>query len=244
MPLYTDSKKQPLLFLHVPKTGGTTIEAWLESIHENAPQFLNKAPAKNTQLTPQHYGYEHLTELLGDQHKEPLFKFTVVRNPYTRLESEFFYRAQMRAINLGPNPERMFSAWVCDVIQRATVCPDIYDNHLRSQIYYYNIDVNVYKFEEGLEEIISKIALKLNVAPPKTVNSKKVGKKKPVVWSNKALCLVNNFYHEDFRQFNYQTRKEQKQTLLRSASFAYYSLCYSILTRARQLKHKLQKVFN
>jgi hypothetical protein len=241
MPLYIDNTKPPLLFLHIPKTGGTTIEAWLESVYENTPQFLHKVPVKNTQISPQHYGYKHLTGLLDGQYKEPLFKFTVVRNPYTRLESEFFYRAQMRAINLGPHPESMFSAWVCDVIQRANACPHIYDNHLRSQIYYYNVDVSVYKFEEGIEGIIRKIALKLDLAPPKTLDSKKVGKKKPVVWSNKALCLVNQFYQDDFSQFKYRVIKGQKQTFLESVSFAYYRLCYSILTRARQLKHKLQK---
>lgn len=244
MPLYLDSKKQPLLFLHIPKTGGTTIEAWLESVYKSAPQFLCKTPAKDTELTPQHFGYETLNALLGKNIELPLLKFAIVRNPYDKLESEFFYRAQMRAINLGLKPEKMFSAWVCDVLQRAKACPALYDNHLRAQVYYYYEDVCVYKFEEGLENIVNDLAIKLDVPAPKALDSKKVGKKKPVVWSNKALALVNQLYHEDFIQFEYQTRIEQRPALSESARFAYYRLCYSILTQARQVKHKLQKAFN
>jgi len=238
MPLYLHDHKRPTLFLHIPKTGGTTIETWLEEVYGSVPLFLSKEPSSNLESTPQHFGYQTLTTLLGDFNELPLLKFAIVRNPYHRLESEFFYRVQMRAINLGKQPEKMFSAWVCDVVNKAKSCPGLLDNHLRTQIYYYNDDVQIYKFEDSFEHITSDIAAKLNVEAPDSVNSKKVGKKKAVVWSNDAITLVNEFYKDDFTKFEYSTRSQQPTSIIQSAMFTCFTLSYSVLTWARILKHR------
>ena len=68
-----------IVFIHVPKTGGTSISKWLM---ENAPGCKS-----NTVKTfySKHYPYF----LFDDEHKK-YFSFGIVRNPWERMVSMFF----------------------------------------------------------------------------------------------------------------------------------------------------------
>jgi hypothetical protein len=236
MPLYLNNKKPPTLFLHIPKTGGTTIENWLETVYGGTPLFLSKHKTEDIQSTPQHFGYKTLIQLLGSMNDSVLFKFAIVRNPYHRLESEFFYRIEQRELNLGRDPERFFSSWVCDFLIKAKACPAILDNHLRPQTFYHGNDVNVFKFEDGFDNIITRLADLLEVKPPSSIDSKKVGKKKTVLWSNKAIKIMNEVYRADFLSFNYDFNKQSKPTNREKIKLSYYQLIYLALRAVGALK--------
>lgn len=223
------------LFFHIPKTGGSSVDAWLESVYRGRPQFATVHGAAKTALTPQHYGYQYIHDNLDKTNIDSLFKFAIVRNPYHRLESEFFYRVKLKTINLGPNPKYMFSAWVCDMLNQANRTPDMLDNHFQCQQYYLNSDVKVYKFEDGLLDITKRVASRIGVIAPVSLPLKQVSKKAPVFWTNQAIAMVNAFYKPDFEQLGYSlmpfNTDEGKLTSLHA------NLQYKVLTFVRQKKH-------
>lgn len=73
------SHKYRTIFLHVPKTGGTTIENCLRSLDPNIPDQI-----------PRKRGF---TKILNDY--KDYYVFTFVRNPYDRLISAWRWGEQM-----------------------------------------------------------------------------------------------------------------------------------------------------
>ena len=91
-PLY---KKLPngreLLFIHIPKTAGTSINRTLELPRPNRPKFKK------------HYNISELVQLLPPEVLTRAFVFSVVRNPWDRLVSFYFFR---RTVYLNRKSER------------------------------------------------------------------------------------------------------------------------------------------
>ena len=55
--------------------------------------FLSqKYPESNNQVSSEHLTSEEVNKILSQNNINVDFEFTVVRNPYTKLESEYFYR--------------------------------------------------------------------------------------------------------------------------------------------------------
>ncbi|GFD79982.1 hypothetical protein KUL118_28440 [Tenacibaculum sp. KUL118] len=206
MPLFSN-KDLSILFLHIPKTGGTTIENWLCTTKRYKVQLFNEKALTDVNVTPQHLGYETVTSLIGDFNDSDLYKFAVVRNPYERLISEFFYRLKLNHLYLGKRPEQYFSCWVVHVLNKAKRHSSILDNHLRPQSFFVAQDVDIYKFEEGFDVIIESVAKRAKIAAPKAINPHKVGTKKGVYWSSTAIELVRKHYALDFENFNYTSQK-------------------------------------
>jgi hypothetical protein len=80
-------KNKKLIFVHIPKTGGQSIEAALGII------------TKEDQLFGLFHGreYSHLTakeilSIVGRSVFNSCFKFAIVRNPFDRLVSEYFFK--------------------------------------------------------------------------------------------------------------------------------------------------------
>lgn len=243
MPLYLHDN-QSLLFLHIPKTGGTTIENWLNSTKNYQELFLAQNRLPDTKVTPQHFGYQSLHQLMGDINEQNMLKFAIVRNPYHRLVSEFFYRIKLRELDLGKAPEQYFSAWLCDMLKQAKDCPELLDNHLQTQTYFCAEDVHVYKFEDGINNIVIELANKLNLAEPTDITAKKVGVKKDVLWSKKAISAVNAFYAKDFSSFSYELTPAPQHSLMMRTQLKFRSIGYYLIQQKEVCKNKLRKALN
>ena len=95
MNLFTVFKErhfQDFIFIHINKTGGSSIERALGARHEH-----RTAREKRAQL--------------GERFWAKKFKFTVVRNPWDKVVSHYHYRVQTNQTNLGTNPIS-FTEWV------------------------------------------------------------------------------------------------------------------------------------
>lgn len=67
-----------LLYVHIPKTGGTSIQQWmLESVR--------------SAVAYKHLQHANLEDLRRELKLEDEFSFTTVRNPWARLVSSYFY---------------------------------------------------------------------------------------------------------------------------------------------------------
>ena len=83
---YCDNKE--IIFLHIPKTGGTTISKIFDV------PFLHD-PNPGTTPTPQHLTCGMLRERVGDEKYDSYYKFTFVRNPWSRILSSYFWRQSL-----------------------------------------------------------------------------------------------------------------------------------------------------
>jgi hypothetical protein len=204
MPLYLN-EEQAVTFFHIPKTAGTTIESWLEDSGKYQQLLFSQYKLEDILVTPQHLGYETVSKLTNGVKRPFSYKFAIVRNPFDRLVSEFFYRIKLGSISLGENPELLFSSWLIHNLTKYKKKPEVLDNHLRPQTYYVNHDVEVFKFEDGIQNVLDIVGAKLGIKSDIEVKSKKVGEKKSIYWTDAAINMVLDIYSEDFEIFNYST---------------------------------------
>jgi hypothetical protein len=85
MPIYLKNK---IVFIHIPKTGGTSVSAFFEELDDSAFFYSNTNLIGNH--SPQHSTYKELNgwNLIHNDFKI----ISIVRHPYERFVSEFNYR--------------------------------------------------------------------------------------------------------------------------------------------------------
>jgi len=238
MPLYLNNE-QAITFLHIPKTGGTTIESWLNETGKYQQVFFSQKKLEDMLVTPQHLGYGTLTELTKTLNRSFEYKFAVVRNPYDRIVSEFFYRIKLGSVQLGENPESLFSAWIVYNLKKYKKTPEVLDNHLRPQTYYINDDVEVFKFEDGIQSVLNSVGNRIGIKKDVKVSPKKVGEKKSVRWSPTAVKMVLELYEHDFDRFDYS--KCTSSLDLESSIFKIRK--HEAIYNAKLIKKKLTRKF-
>ncbi len=189
-----------LLYLHVPKTGGGTIEAWLKTL--GPLQFHSVGVPTALRCAPQHFRMSDFNALFG----KGCFDHVVmtVRNPYDRIESEY----RMRAVISGKGfwkASPTFSLWLEQNLEAVRKNPFHLDNHLRPQWEFHGSGVTVLPYELGLTEITARIASLLEVDPPKDllrVHDTSTSEVE-VTWDLADRLRVQEFYRKDFELFSY-----------------------------------------
>lgn len=74
-----------LIFIHIPKCGGTSIEAALDTQYE-----LNGYGLENKKAI-QHYEWKDYKNKLGSNIFNNYYKFSICRHPYTKVISDYFW---------------------------------------------------------------------------------------------------------------------------------------------------------
>ena len=220
MPYYKN-KNTNILFIHIPKTGGSSIEHYF-STKFNIP-LNNKSLKTTNHYHKENNKYKILSKKVSLQHLiyNSIFRFrrffnvtlrnlkiiTAVRNPYERLISDLFYLKKINKDTLKKNVYQI----ILNFIKNNP------DNHALPQhrfiINYYTrrIPPNITILKtETLKEDMHKIGYS-----DFDVHQKK-NKVKNVNYydylNKKSIQLINLYYHFDFILFNYN--KIQPQLLL------------------------------
>lgn len=189
-----------ILFVHIPRTGGTSIEKSMGSI---APlKLFCPAQQEFLRVTPQHLTLRDLKSLFGADFFD--YCFSVVRNPYDRIASVYRMRsvlAKERFFQSLPP----FDVWLKISLQRARTDPFYLDGHLRPQADYIGTGMKIFKFETGLQAIIDRVSqqtsMQLQLAKHRHLST-------PlditIDWSFESRMIANEFYSKDFEVFEYK----------------------------------------
>ena len=190
-------RKVNLLFIHIPKTGGTSLEKYF-SIKFTTPMNLDALYGFLDSKIQIKHGlriFHSLQHLTLQEAKHPFFKvrdplvITIVRNPYERAVSELFYR---RIIDVNTKPEKVYQAI------RWSLSKNL-DNHCLPQHKFIDgkmIVLHTETLEEEMHQLgFTDFNLKENV------NAHKVNY---YDYLNKdSIQLINRFYQKDFKIFGY-----------------------------------------
>ena len=206
MPLFELNRKR-VLFIHIPKTGGTSIESLFCT--NAAMTFFSPTPPEGLNVCPQHLTINDLELLLGKNYWD--WSFTIVRDPYSRLESEYWFRTGLGSHRYGKGTE--FSDWVLKSIENVLKNRCFWDNHFRPQTDFFKDGVTIFRFEEGLELAVERAARELGMELETSLKKKNASEKKAVHWTREALDAVNEIYRNDFHELGYKQRKSGKHPI-------------------------------
>lgn len=201
-----------VLFCHIPKTAGTSIEQVLSEKY-NYPDWMMLIHKLSTIVRRCKY-YNYV----------PDYSFTVVRNPYDRIASIFKHTRMLYKMdydrlvkNHKINLQDISRGRYVDYIKYTTLGFDdwlkyvfyerVEDRLLTMRIVPLGIiqsqsefidcdyDIDIIKFEE-----LHKLEEKLNVQLPKL----NVSSEQPIVWTETGKKIIQDAWGEDFVRFGYQ----------------------------------------
>jgi hypothetical protein len=190
-----DNKKE-LKFIHITKTAGNSIEDCAKHKNINFGRFHQYE-----------YGFWH--EFFPTKNKDLKDKydwFTVVRNPYDRIISEFHCKWGGIGNNLDEIDKydiNYFNNYIMLKIENRSESGDHYSEQYKYIDPEYNI--HILKFE-NIDEEFNKLMNKYNLdITLDLVTNKSILKKFGVKdLSKHNINLINKVYDKDFEMFNYQ----------------------------------------
>ena len=203
MPYY---KSKNILFIHIPKTGGTVIE---NEIKKKSRQTLYCCVKQNSLLpfpfnkcSLQHQFYTILYKFRNklNINFNNIKVFSVVRNPYDRVISDLFWFKLIK--------KDYDSTKVYNVIKNKYLNKNNLDNHNKPQYKFVTDEmgvlipnIKIFKTEElnKLNDDINKfIGFEINVKRRNT------NKNYSRYLNNDSIAIINDFYKKDFELFNYK----------------------------------------
>lgn len=198
-----------ILFIHIPKTGGSSLEAYFSSKFNiplnNTSLFecidnqtkLNENMLINSSL--QHITYNQIVKYnkVFNVDFNNIKIITIVRNPYERIISDLFF---LHKINLHTSKEEVFN------MLNEYLLSDNYDNHNIPQHVFLKDDnkelitnIHILKTENLINDMkdlgYNDFNIFYNVNPNKINYYNYLNKK--------SIEIINDFYHFDFILFNY-----------------------------------------
>ena len=207
MPIFTRGDRA-VLFVHVPKTGGTTLEKMMVGagweVGFRATPRTHPAQARLHRVSPQHYHADLLAQTLRLDRFDTTF--LVTRDPLARFRSEYAMRNKR-------HPEAGAAGhveeWSRSIARRARRNPSVLDNHVRPQHEFVLPGARVFRLEDGMGSIVRALnddaGLGLSVDVPQHLLSGKDGRiaSRDVQVTPAVERWVRDFYARDYDLLGY-----------------------------------------
>lgn len=205
MPVFKKAGKTHL-YIHIPKTGGTSVESLLckSGFEMHYAEYLGENKLNNVRwCSPQHLHAKRLQEEFNIDTFDSVF--TTVRNPYARFKSEYC----MQHFQATIPSKQAIEDWAVKAFAEYKINPYHLDNHLRPQSEFIIPDSSVFKLEDGintlrmqLEEILGESlhgddVHELNHQAFTGLNSKNLS------LSQNTIDILNKHYAKDFALGSY-----------------------------------------
>lgn len=206
MPIFTRDE-QSVLFIHIPKTGGTTVEDTFVNNGYEMTYRRGGVYGKRTAFdqangcSPQHMHAALLDQHFAGHRFDHIF--AVVRHPLRRFASEFRFRAAAG----HPLAKDGIDAFARAVTWRFTQRnPMVLDNHIRPQTEFLWRDCTVLKLEDGIASLLARLSQALGttlsgVDGLASMRSDSAIAAAPAPQTEEALRA---FYRSDFEAFGYE----------------------------------------
>lgn len=193
------NRKHKLLFIHIPKNGGTSIEKFFNMMNKDSFYGTNSITESGILYSPQHLIPNLIEKYLGKDIYNTYFKFSFVRNPYDRVKSEFFWRQRIGDINIDTD----FKKWVFNFYSKI-------DNDHKLPQYKYIFNDNGDKVVDFLGRVenmnidFTKLLDTINYPKKEPLLKENINKnKKNVIIDQETKEKIIDIYNEDFKLLGY-----------------------------------------
>ncbi len=195
VPVIRVSGKQ-VLFIHVPKTGGSSIEARLAEL---GPVQLGARNARNGfPCSPQHFHNTLLERLFQEDDFD--WAFMIVRHPVSRMVSQYRYETHKRRLR---HPTQPFTVWLRETLLARRDNPYLRDNHMRPQHEFEAFGAEVFRFEDGLDAPLAAFGRAVGVAVEGVLHWRKRSAPLTVEPSDADIGMIRRAYARDFERYGY-----------------------------------------
>ena len=202
------NKKYKILFIHIPKTAGSSIEIFFEM--QRKEWFYQGSPAysiNTVKYAPQHFTAEIMKEKF--KQFDMYFKFAFVRNPYDRLLSEYYFMHRGAGIEFFNDPGN-FERWVFGYLnKKGKEFTNCYCHKIEQYRYVYDVTGKLVDFVgkfENLQEDFNKVLKIMDYQGSGKLmksQSAKFEKNKKLL-TDKVKHRIKDVYYADFKLFNYK----------------------------------------
>lgn len=154
MPIFLKSGFR-CLFIHIPKTGGTSVEHSLRRLGWTDSLILHQDVRSigYLKVSPQHYHASILQQIIRPEQFDLIF--TICRHPFSRLKSEYYWQRDL-GLTRNTNP----SEWIRDRLSVLSQDCSAFDNHMRPQTEFIPEGWNcqILKLEEnGVDRAVAQV---------------------------------------------------------------------------------------
>lgn len=198
MPIF-EKQGRRIAFIHIPKAAGSSIEKYFTQLGWTMT-FYSQFNDPNIPAD-QHLTYTALRDRVPDLDSIP--SFTVVRNPYKRIVSEWrWHRTVVRTTMIS------FSDFVRRVFTSLKTSKTYWDNHWRPQSDFLNenIDciVQLENIDAELGVFLEKQGFDPNIKLPRTNQTKhRFRRSLTADTTPETIARIQQIYAIDFEQLNY-----------------------------------------
>ncbi len=204
MPVYRINKRN-VLFIHVPKTGGTSIETYLSAhaemgLHSKGKRlFGSKDGSPMTWPLPMQHFHGRLLEAMFPADFFD-YAFMVVRDPVQRLKSEYRHA---RALAARVDSQLPFGMWAGVMLSLARMSPNLSNNHYRPQSDFHCFGAEVFRFEDGIDHILATVSERLGLPRPASVPHERNLGHHDFAAAPHVVAAVRDAYRRDYEGFGF-----------------------------------------
>lgn len=205
------SHKHKCIFIHIPKTAGTSVEDVIWPLNEERTEsnlwmgFINTYGNKYQSGGLQHLKALQIEEEVGAKIFNDYYKFSIVRNPWDRCVSQFEYIKQKRKDlrnYLGLNRFTSFKKYLTLIEKKEHVqwmrqVDFLYSDHGKCLV------DKIIKYEHLNEEfamVLDSIGIDNQDLPHKNKSYRKHLSK---YYDDETIAMVRDLYNPDIQAFNY-----------------------------------------
>jgi len=196
------SFKHKFKFIHIPKTGGSSVEVIFDLMHEEnlyVPGWTHDH--RGCLFAPQHFTHNMIDFYTENKYKD-YFSFAIVRDPYIRTISEYFYiNTKLVMSDIGKEfDEEHFNKWLDNDLIKFDI------EHKLPQSTFIDKDVDMILKLENINEDWNKLMGKLGTDfrlindNDSRINKRKIFNGLKQSTKNK----IYNIFKMDFDRFGYE----------------------------------------
>ena len=180
-----------VLFVHIPRAGGTSVQTYLSRSAESAMAAQEETGA--LPVAPAYFHRDIYAQLLDPAFYD--YAFAITRHPLDRLVSAFLAYA---------DEDASFEAWAEEVFDRYGSDPYLLGNAVRPQSDFLLDGMDTFRLEDGLDKAATALSDAVGVRLGEFSAHEARSPRRPIQLSQSVIRNVTAFYRADFTKLGYE----------------------------------------